>query len=96
MASWTPPATFLRQLNTLRINSINWSSDNLKFNQLIEAFEAHASLISLIRFSVNPGANSAIFLIESSDSSSIEGMISKIKDLDPQASVTLSSPNTNW
>ncbi|MDC0485280.1 DUF4956 domain-containing protein [Gammaproteobacteria bacterium] len=76
--------------------TINWSSDNLKFNQLIEAFEAHASLISLIRFSVNPGANSAIFLIESSDSSSIEGMISKIKDLDPQASVTLSSPNTNW
>jgi len=76
--------------------TINWSSNSIEFNQLIETFEQHASLISLIRYSVNPGANSAIFLIESSDSNTIENMINKIKSLDEQVSVTLSSPNTNW
>ena len=76
--------------------TISWSTNSIKFDQLINTFEEHASLISLIRYSVNPGANSAIFLIESSDSNNIENMINKIKSLDEGMSVTLSSPNTNW
>tara|TARA_Y100001970_G_C14176129_1_gene827074 strand:+ start:1013 stop:1711 length:699 start_codon:yes stop_codon:yes gene_type:complete len=76
--------------------TISWSSNNIKFNQIVETFENNASLISLIRYSVNPGANSAIFLIESSDSSNIENMVDQIKGLDKEISITLSSPNTNW
>ncbi len=76
--------------------TISWSSNNIKLSKIVETFEDNASLISLIRYSVNPGANSAIFLIESSDSSNIENMVDQIKGLDEEISITLSSPNTNW
>ncbi len=76
--------------------TINWSSDSIEFTKLIKTFEENTSLISLIRYSVNPGANSAIFLIESKDSNSIESTIKKIKGLDETVSVTISSPNSNW
>jgi len=76
--------------------SISWESKNINFNQLIERFESDTTTISLVRYSVNPKANAAVFIVESPSIDGITSITKELQTLDKSISVTFSSPNTNW
>jgi len=76
--------------------SISWESKNITFNQLIERFESNATTISLVRYTVNPKANSAVFIVESPSIDGITSITQELQTLDESIAVTFSSPNTNW
>ena len=75
---------------------INWEDDKINFNQILDTFYFRATSISLIRFSVSPESNSAVFLLETNTPEVLNDLISDLRKLDKRASVTFTSPNTSW
>ena len=75
---------------------INWTKNDISLNKILNIFDSNGSSITLLRFTVNPDSNSAIFLIESNKKDSIDNIVSEIKSLDSNSTITLTPPNQSW
>jgi len=75
---------------------INWTKNDISLNKILNIFDSNGSSITLLRFTVNPDSNSAIFLIESNKKDSIDNIVSEIKSLDSNSTITLTPPNQPW
>ena len=75
---------------------INWTKNDISLNKILNIFDSNGSSITLLRFTVNPDSNSAIFLIESNKKDSIDNIVSEIKSLDSNSTITLTPPSQSW
>ena len=76
--------------------SINWTKSDMSLNAILNTFYSKGSAITLLRFSVNPESNNAIFLLESEKTDTIDTIVSEIKKLDTNSHITLTPPNQSW
>ncbi len=75
---------------------VNWNEKSLTLDKLISEIDGFAESLSLVRLENSQSASTAVLLISPVENTSLDGLIEKISNLDPNMNLTFFEAKTNW
>lgn len=75
---------------------VNWSNQEISFDTVAEIIGALCMSLKLIRFESDNQNNSSVFLIELSEQTDLDTLVTKLKRCDENINVTFFEAKTNW
>ena len=75
---------------------VNWTKENIDFNNMINIIKSNSQSLSLIRYSVNSKSNSAFFIVEAKNLDSLNEVITELKNSDDTIDFTITPPNNSF
>jgi hypothetical protein len=75
---------------------LSWSQDSLSLTSLVETISSYTDTVKLVRFDVGNNNNTAVLLLSPAEKMDLTPLTEKIREHDPNITISFYEAKTNW